>query len=189
VATAGARYLAVAPLADDPAIPIALTVTPVCPGGQPRYAMAPFGPDNVARVVEDPSFAARLTASQWGGTVFLTGIDVVPNQAYHVQADCGLPESPRPTAPSSATTYLYGDAAGVFSDGAWTPPDGEIDVLDLTAQLAAFASDAGAPTLYASDQLGCQTDRIIDIIDILASLDGFAGKSFAESSHCTVPCP
>lgn len=189
VAAAGARYLMVTPQAADPSVPIALLVTPVCAGSTTNYVGAPAGAANVAQLVSNPATAARLTPVQWGNTVFVTGIEVVPEQAYQIQADCGAAGTPRPTAPVLVTTAFYGDAAGPFAGGAWTPPDGTIDVLDLTAQVDSFRHSAGAPTVYASDQLGCQPDGRIDIIDLIASIDGFRGIPYIDSSNCTSPCP
>jgi hypothetical protein len=189
VSAPGSRYILVTPQPTDSPAAMALLVSPDCPGGTPSYVGFPSGPFNVARLVDNPNNAARLTAAQWGGTVLVTGIDVVPDTAYLVQSDCGPGGAPVLSEPAPVETHIWGDVTGVFSGGEWTAPDGIIQATDALAILDGFRQLSGAPPMHILDSLGCSTDQIIDVVDVLAAIDGFTGDTYEEASHCPVPCP
>ena len=185
---AGPRYLTITPQPSDSLIPIAIAVTPDCAGGPTKYVGLPEGPNNVARLVDDASTAPRMTPAEWA-TVLVSAIDIVPQTTYWVQADCGAVATPHLSAAAGATTEIFGDVAGVFENGAWTPANGEVDVLDMVAAVDAYGHLPGEPALPAVDMLGCVTDGIIDIVDIVGVVDGFQGISYVDSSRCPAPCP
>ncbi len=189
VAAAGGRYLEVTPQPTDPTVPMALVVRPGCPGAAPRYVGAPSGPWNVAMLVDDPGDAALLTPAQWG-TVYVAGDTVVPGTAYEVQVDCRGPAGSVVSAAVTVETPIWGDAVGMFVEGGWQGPDGEVDITDATAILNAFRHyTAAAPTIYQADIWGCVPDQDPAIIDVTGSLNGFRHISFTRSTGCPVPCP
>ena len=188
VQPSGSRYLLITPQSPDPDTPMALVVTPDCPGAGPRYAGAPSGPRNVAVLFENPSTITRLTPAQWG-TVAVTGLDVVPDRPYLVQSDCGSTGNPVLSEPALVTTRIWGDVAGYFNGTSWTPPDGIVQIQDAVAILDGFQGDTAAPPLFLLDSLGCVPDRIIDIVDVVAAIDAFRGRSYAQAANCPVPCP
>ena len=176
----------------DPAeseAPVQLVVTVDCPGASPLYVSQSNPVTNVALLLSSPDVAPRLTPAQWGGTVLVTGIDVVPDTIYLVQADCGRPETPVLTTPVLIKTHLFGDGVGLFLDGAWTPPNGIVDVFDLTAAVEAFRNLPGSPPVVAMDSFGCSPDQVIDVFDLVGSVDGFRSLTSQQSSLCPVPCP
>ncbi len=189
VAAPGARYLSITPRSPGSSVPTALFVQPECAGGTGRYVGAPTGPDNIALLVDQPENAAVLTPAEWGQTVHVSGLDIVPVTAYLVSADCGAVLGNVPTDAQRVVSQRWGDVAGLFDEGAWTPPDGQVDVLDLSALVDGFRHAPTAPPLVATDQNGCVPDRQIDIRDLVAGLDGFSGVRFEVSTQCPRPCP
>ena len=152
------------------------------------YVRAPSGRDNIARTIDDPGSAAYLTSEQWGGTVHVTGVNVVPDTEYFVRTDCGTTDTPTLSVSVVVTTQLFGDTGGGFNGTAWAPPDGTVDFTDISGTIDRFRSLGIAPSLYRCDLVGCSTDRIIDFVDISAVVDGFRGLLYNESSGCPLPC-
>ncbi len=186
---AGSRYVAVETGSLDPATAFALVVTPDCLGAQQKYVGAPTGPENIAMLIDNAAAAAYLTPAQWGAVVFVSGLDVVPNQSYLVQADCGAPGSASLTVASSAATAVLGDVVGAFDGASWALPDGAVTVLDLTAVVEAFGHQPTAPAIYAADIFLCDVDRTVSTLDFVAVIDGFQGLTYSQSSQCPTPCP
>jgi hypothetical protein len=168
---------------------MALIVSPSCPEGVERYIGAPTGEDNIAPVVEDSSQAAFLTAEQWGGTVFVTGLEIVPGHDYIVRADCGLPGTPAVTAPTLAATTKWGDVSGPTENGRPAPPDGKVDVLDIATVVDGVKEVPGALPTPRLDLFGCVPNRMLDVIDVAGAVDAVKGRSYQASSLCPLPCP
>ena len=124
---------------------------------------------------------------QWGATVYVTGLDVVPSMGYEVRADCGRADSPVLTAPIVTTTVRWGDTAGNPLNQGWTPPNGVVNFLDVSAVVDGFQGSAGAGPLYPLDLYGCVPDRIVNFIDISGAVDGFRGKTYSAASLCAQP--
>ncbi len=184
----GPRYLAVSPQPAGTSIPTAILVTPSCPGAVSRYVGAPAGDDNIAMPVEDPAEAAFLTEAQWGGTVHVTGFDIVPGTAYSLQADCGLPGLPVLTAPTIGTTDIWGDVTGSYLGDGPTPPDGKADVIDIAAVVDGVREVPSALPVPSLDLFGCTPNGNVDVIDIAGAVDAVKGRSYRASSLCPGPC-
>jgi len=173
VAAEGPRYLAVNPPAWPD--PIGFSVTPVCPGGPVRYVAGPPSAAGIAWLVDNPAGASYLTPAEWGTVVHVTGGDIAPGGAYHVQALCGLPSNPTASAPVSVTTWGWGDLTN----------SGGVDIDDILCVLDAFAQDFTRCTRYACDLRDCTPDGLLDLDDILAVLDAFAAMPYT----CPDACP
>jgi len=182
VIAAGQRYLAVTPQPSASNTAMRLIVTPNCPSGVSKYVGAPSGEFNVATLVADAEQAPRFTIAQWGQTVYVSGLDIVPEVEYLVRAECGVPGAPVETPQASATTGVWGDVAG---DG--FGPDGEVDALDIVGLVDAFKHADGAPSLFVADIFSCSPNQIIDAIDIVGCLDAYKHISYLMTS-CPNPC-
>lgn len=174
------RYVRITP---PPSLsPYALAVAPDCVGGPTRYVGTPSGPNNIAYLVNDAASAARLTSTQWGPTVFATGIDIVPSQLYAVRTDVGSVATPALSSAAPGMTAKWGDLASPF---------GLVNFLDVNACVRAFQGTPGALQVPGADvvaTLGCspQTpDRLVNFIDISTIVRAFQGQPYP----CPTPCP
>jgi hypothetical protein len=183
------RYLEIAvPPSPEP---FALAITPDCPAGTTQYAGVPSGPDNLAELVGAP---VALTSIGWGGTVRVSGVDIAPGSGYLVATDWGL-SSLSPAA--TAQTAIHGDVVGFFENGAYPPPDGVVNIVDVLAILEGFQGLTTAPPIYRVDLIGvgqqgtdCAPDRVINILDAVIALDAFRGISYTDATGgCLEPCP
>jgi hypothetical protein len=188
VEAAGQRYLAITFPPTGAMVPTRLLVTPNCPLGVGKYLGAPNGPYRVSMLATRPNAVAVLTPGQWGGTVYVSGIDIAPGVEYQVQADCGVEGQPVLTAPATVQTPKWGDLVGWFPQtGYGPPPDGVVDVMDIVALVDAFKRMPGAVPMYIADLFGCIPNQIIDAIDIAVVVDAFKGLSY-QSRGCAGPC-
>ncbi len=107
---------------------------------------------------------------------------IVPGGVYRIQVVSGACEDFDESAFSSAlvvATSQWGDTVGAFVDGAWTPPDGTINVpSDVIAVLDKFGSRVGAPVKARCDVEPAIPDRLINITDVTRTLDAFSGIAF-----------
>lgn len=179
----GPRYIALSPQADEPGIAMALVVTPICAGGEPKYVGPPFGPNNVALIVDNPQDAAYLTPSQWGPIVYISGTHIAPEIPYTISADCGVPQQPVLTAEAEITTSRWGDVGGPGGIG-----DGLTNVVDVGKVVDAIKELPGAPPLHQSDIYGCVPNQRIDVIDIGGVVDAVKGFSYRTGTNCPGPC-
>ena len=147
----------------------------------------PSGPYHVASPVDDPDDAAVLTPAQWGETVYVAGLDIVPEVEYQVQADCGLAGRPVLTAAVVVETPMWGDVTGSPPEGGYSPPDGIVNVLDVSAVVDVVKHVVGALPMYAVDLYGCVPDQDINVIDIAGCVDALKDKPYTLSS-CPGPC-
>jgi len=187
VLAAGPRYLAITPQPSPAIVPIRLLVTPNCPLGVPKYLGAPSAPYDIALPIDDPAAAALLVPSQWGETVYVTGLEIAPGLEYQVQADCGASGRPVLTEAATAMTPVWGDVVGWLPGGEYTPPDGTVDAIDILAIVDALKGVPQALPMYAVDLYGCTPNQIIDAIDIVGDVDAFKGYPYPKSS-CPGPC-
>jgi len=171
VAAAGPRYLAISPAAGS--TPLAFVVTPTCPSGPARYVMAPSGPNNIAALSSNPGDAAFLTPANWGSTVYATGLDVIPETEYGIQADFGTPGNPDLLPPELTTTWKWGDVNDTTV----------VDVDDIACVLDSFAAIFNC-SFYSTDLLDFVPNQVIDVDDIVAVLDSFSAIAYAGPSPC-----
>jgi hypothetical protein len=162
--------------------PVALRVT------SPDYPCLDRYLDAGGLLVATPTFQ---TPAAWG-TVLVRSANIIPSTRYEVVAECGSFTSP----PGAARTSIWGDVVGPFVGGAWTNPDGSVDITtDVTAVLSKFRNAATAPAIHRVDLVGaglsgivCPPDGRIDIIDVTVDLDAFRGLSYTASTRCPGPC-
>jgi mono/diheme cytochrome c family protein len=184
VVAKGPRYVAITPQpAGSSDVPMALAVRVGCQSTA-RYLGAPTGLYNVAFLVDDPADAAYLTPSQWGGTVYLTGLTIVPAHEYVVSADCGIPSQPVATAEASGTTSVWGDVTGRFSAAF----DGVASAVDIAAVVDGVRAVSNHLPLYTLDLFGCVPNQRLDAIDVAGSVDAVRGLSFHGGALCPDPC-
>ncbi len=170
VGSLGPRHIRVTPQPAGAPSPVSLRVTaPAWP------CLSKFVSPSGA-LVDVPVFQ---TSDTWG-SINVRGQDIVPDTLYHVEASCGTFTSPV----GAARTSVWGDVVGLFDNGAWTPPNGVVDVFDTVAMIEAFENQPTAPALDQTDVWPCTPDGIVDILDILQVLDAFQGMPYP----CPVPC-
>jgi hypothetical protein len=125
----------------------------------------------------DPVFQVP---DDWG-TISIKGAQIAPSSTYEIAAECGEFIS----EPGSGTTWLWGDIAGFFVDGAWLPGDGIVDVGDMAAVVEAFQHLSTAPPMEWADIWSCTPEGIIDVMDMLYVVDAFKAIPYP----CAQPCP
>ena len=113
--------------------------------------------------------------------------EIVPATTYEVRMDIGSPEAPHFTAASTVDTAPWGDLVGVFVDGEWTPPDGDVTFLDVSAGVECFVSSPVAPPRERCDINPAVPDNVIDFVDILYAVRGFQGVAYPFEEPD--PCP
>ena len=202
VESVGCRYIAIYPQ-QGPSTPSAFQVS-YCGGSITKYVgtVSPWNVDGdpeiegtLGLLVDDPADAEYLTPEEWGGVVYVTGEDIVPNTDYDVRGDCGMPGSPSLTEIVPVTyeldsvvyngTWLWGDC--------WL--DRNVNIDDILATISGFQGSfiglGGAPTIMPNLDIlgtgGCVQPTInqqSNISDILATIEGFQGKSYT----CNDPC-
>ncbi|UCC29175.1 MAG: hypothetical protein JSU86_13345 [Phycisphaerales bacterium] len=169
----GPRYLAVTPQPGGSVAAVALLVT------SPDWPCLSKYIDENGRLVTDPVFQFP---DDWG-TIKAKGVDIVPSSTYNIVAECGEHASP----PGSDTTWLWGDVAGRFIDGAWTPGNGVVDIRNFMAVVEGFQQLDTAPPLEWTDLHPCtpEPDGVINVTDMTYVVDAFRGFPYP----CPVPCP
>ncbi len=188
----GNRYLRLTPKPIGGPLPSALVVAS-CGGTVSRYVGALPGqtgligfdqdgdgvPEStVAGLVSDPANALWLTSAEWGGSVFVTDVSLVPTTCYDVLGDCGSPGIPNLTPPVLACTTVYGD---VNLDGT-----GNLgDVLTIVLGFQGSFVDAPRATL---DLAPCMPDQTINIADVFFGVLAFQGTPFSFTCAESV-CP
>lgn len=172
VAGAGSRYLAVTPHGADQ---VRLVVRSSCPSGIEQYVGQPFqvgSHGSLAFLVNDPKDAALLTPAEWGGTVFVGGVELTPSTNYEIstELDYGLR-----SAIGVAETWLWGDANN----------NGSVTFADITLVTDAFKGDFSNVTLGGADLAPMGTpgaclapNRTVDFADITAAVDAFRSYQY-----------
>ncbi len=127
------------------------------------------------------------------GTVVVCDAQIIPGTSYYIQSDYGQPGSPLLSPTSRVTTFLWGDTVGDFVNGQWTPPDGDVDFVDIASVVDAFKNLPTAPAKYRVELVGpsgseCIPDMNIDFLDISAAVEAFKGYDFWETTSCPPPC-
>ncbi|RME39732.1 MAG: hypothetical protein D6788_04835, partial [Planctomycetota bacterium] len=171
VEQAGSKYILVTPVPSGPVPPVAIQVT------SPDWPCLNKYVNASGLLVDAPVFR---TPDDWG-TIPVRGMDIAPSSQYDARVLCGGFVSD----PGSITTAIFGDLVGDFVNGAWTPPDGDVDILDLTAVADAFRNKEDRPPLEWTDIAPCTPDRLIDIVDMIWTVDAFKSKPYP----CDPPCP
>ena len=119
--------------------------------------------------------------AQWG-TVHVHSAEIIPDRIYEVrtQLDDGTL-----TAPAFTTTAPWGDTAGPFEGGRWSPPDGLVGITtDALACIEAFGHRPAAPPQELCDLEPQIPDEVINILDIVYVLDAFRGLLYPFNEPC-----
>ena len=135
-----------------------------------------LGLDEDGRLVDSP---VLLSPQDWG-TVSLRDARIAPQATYEIRMITDGLES----SPASVTTARWGDVIGPFTDGAWTPPDGSVDIIDVVAILERFMGLATAPPVAWADLRPATPDGVIDILDATMALDAFKGYPYPFEPPC-----
>ncbi len=176
VATAeGCRYIAVTPQPPDSSVAVGLKIRspdqPCIDGewvsrtdGQLDFFPGGFG-----------------TPADWG-TALLRDSEIIPSTRYIVSTVF----FPNGFAGQSVTvtTGKWGDTVGRFVNGAWTRPDGRVDIIDATAAIDRFANRPDAPPLPWVDIYPEVPDGRADIIDVVYVLEAFRGRPYPFPPPC-----
>ncbi len=173
VVSEGCRYLAVTP--SEGADPVALLVTSPDYSCLSKYVALDSGR---GRLIDS---SVSLTPLEWG-TVHVGDAEIVPDTTYEVRADFG---GGFLSLPAVATTEIWGDVVGRFGPDGWRPPDGSIDIIDVTAILDRFRNLPTAPVVELADLYPEAPDGSIDILDAALCLDAFRGLPYPYG----LPCP
>jgi hypothetical protein len=189
------RYLSFAP--GNPGRHTALRVTLVdAPEpfevyeGTQMWAGGPFPVSEISGLAGSgaPEFtAARLACepvfADWGsaGIVYLFDEGVVPDATYEIQEvdlACGELDEQYYSGPLTLLTSRWGDVVGDCEVTPCTPPDGVVDFVDVSAVVAKFSNDPGAPIKARADVAPDVPDGIIDFVDIAFVVDAFRGATY-----------
>ena len=139
-----------------------------------------FGTMFVAPLQCDPFY------TDWGayGTVHVYDERIVPGGSYTVQeidVSCDLAINIGFSGGLQVLTGVWGDLVGAFDAGAgaWTEPDGRVDVAsDVVAQLDGFAGAAAGVGKARLDVEPAIPDFLINITDVVSVLDAFEGNVY-----------
>ncbi|MBI4717991.1 MAG: hypothetical protein HY763_09325 [Planctomycetes bacterium] len=221
----GSRYIKVVPLPANGTDPISLFVDSLdypCFGkyvGVPQYDVDIDRDGDidgkVAKLVDDPNQRGNLTPAQWGGTVFVTGEDIVPtdkvignnppiiDSTYRVAQDCG---GGALSPPIEVVMTLWGDA----------DENGLVNITDVQLSVYGFQGryllppgwPNGGTTRLSLDHVGLRacdpdfppgpggtTTLAVNFTDIQQVVNIFLGTSYRQKiyvqspqDNCHIPC-
>lgn len=171
VAAAGGRYVVLTVPSPLFGIPVAVEVT-----SQAFPCMLGYVQSN-GLIGTDPVFQSP---QEWGGFAIL-GREIVPQTSYQIRlvSEDGLLDQV-----ADVLTARWGDTAGRFMAGQWTPPDGQIGLSDVLAALQAFGESATAPPLEWADIAPEVPDGKVDLRDINGILQAFANLPYPYGVPC-----
>ncbi len=120
----------------------------------------------------------------WGliGDIHLYDENIVPGGLYRIQVErevCEFSATPTLSTNLDLTTSRWGDIAGPFVAGEYTPPNGSVDVtIDVTADLSKFANRGGSPKKARADLEPNMLDQKINISDVTQCLNAFRNIAY-----------
>ena len=171
VTAEGCRYIAITP--PNESDPVALHLSSPQHPCLSKYVTAN------GTIADEPVLRSPL---DWG-IILTRGAGIVPNTEYVVQPEDEFGAFVGPA--SSATTYEWGDIAGTFLDGAWTPPNGVVDFRDISATVDRFRSAPTSPSLESCDIAPETPNSVVDFEDISYVVDAFRSLPYPFE----LPCP
>ena len=136
--------------------------------------VGPSDGNNISRLVCMPHY-------QDFGTSMLevADLDIRPGMTYSVQGirqGAALNNESRYSPAVAITTVpLWGDVVGVATGTGWTPPNGFVNVNDVTAEVHRFESRPFAPPLSWMDLAESIPNKMINVSDIQRVVLGFGG--------------
>ncbi len=107
--------------------------------------------------------------------------EVVPNTTYLVRAI--FVDGSELAAPP-VRTAIWGDVAGPFRNGGWSPFDGKVEISDVVAGLDAFRHHPQAPPVASADLQPASPDGDVSIADVTRVLDGFRHLPYPFAVPC-----
>jgi hypothetical protein len=119
----------------------------------------------------------------WGvlGLVDVSEDEIVPEAIYQVQAihcDSDFDDENSYTCPLEIETSIWGDVVGHCAVCPCTPPNGSVDITDVTAVLDKFKNLLCAPRKARADVAPDIPNRQVDFTDIYNVLDAFKGFDY-----------
>lgn len=128
----------------------------------------------------------------WGEPVVHVGdCAVFPGSRYEIRATDGVAFSAPLTLP---TVRHWGDTVGGFSNGAFEPPDGCVNALDVQAVLRRFQGFPNAPPVPWADVMSVSTvdpclNRAVSVADVLEIVQAAQGAIYPFSTGTCPICP
>ena len=134
--------------------------------------------------------------SQWSTGVHVTGCAVVPASTYEIVAVTPDGSESAPLIVKTVAQPLpkqWGDVVGYFDGTEWTPPNGDVNMDDVTAAIWKFQQPAGPPhfaIVDVAEDLG-----FVNFTDIFLLVQAFKGEAYpygCENDPCCGepdPCP
>ena len=137
---------------------------------------------------------SRLTCSpvymNWAslGDIEISDDEIVPGGEYDVREvheQCGAQFEDYLSPPLRlAASAPWGDVVGGNGNG---PPDGQVDVLDVSAMVDSLKGLAGSPDVAEADVFPSETDFVINVLDVASVVDAL--KGFPYPFVGPVGCP
>ncbi|MBI2452070.1 hypothetical protein HYV50_03250 [Candidatus Pacearchaeota archaeon] len=125
--------------------------------------------------------------------IYVGGEEIIPGRNYQSQAiieGCLLDEGNFSAPLTISTVTKWGDVAGPFQNGAYTSPDGRVDIApDVLAILDKFSNKPTAPSKTRADIEPRIPDQKINITDISRDLDAFRGLPYPFTGADPNECP
>ena len=145
----------------------------------------------------NPTGPQYLDWSLHGSVVHVTGCAVSPGRRYAVRAivegDDTLNEALYSQPLIVPTSSKWGDVAGNFSQGGWSPPDGVVNLIDVAAVIATYNNTSSAVPIAWADLDNLEPDRAINFGDIFVAAQAFQRLPFPYFDPCFCaaqpPCP
>ena len=107
-----------------------------------------------------------------GKVLHVYGAEIVPSSTYDVQATL---EGTVFSDALTITTAKWGDVCGNSFE---SPPQGTVDFIDISAPVAKFKNDPGAPIKARCDLAGDTPDQKVDFVDISWCVSAFKGEPY-----------
>jgi hypothetical protein len=141
----------------------------------------------VARVVDEPFFS-----DAWPALVHVGDCKIVPVAAYEIRGTVDGTSFTEPlelatiARPEPGMPKWWADLVGLKVEGAWSPPDGFVNMDDIQAAIQAFEDTPGEPHWTWVDVADEGPDRVINMTDIQFIIFAFegAGYPFSDPSDC-----
>lgn len=188
---------------DNPGSRMALRVTLVesnlfpASEGHQWWVDTPYSVIDAGATIKVAKLRCGPVYVDWSGVniVQISDREIVPDARYKVEAvvlgaDLCDPASFSPLVLLS-TSDVWGDIVGPFTEGAWPPPDGQVDQSDVDAIIEKLQSLSTAPPLVWCDVDPEVPNNIVDVLDalgIIASKDD-PGHTYPYGGPGSCTCP
>lgn len=175
--------------------PTAIKVTRIAPGPAVEVGWV-FEPDGQ----DIAGLSATPAVQTWSGSVIHVGdCAVIPGATYEVRSTPDIITYSPPFTVSTAAPPLdkfWGDTVGTLESGAWTPPNGFMNVNDITAALQYIQALPSAPPLTWVDVQSVSSgnpclNRLVNTSDVFMLVKAFQADAYpftTDPATCP-PCP